>query len=156
MAEREGYVTRINCAPGSEFQVYLDDENGPLLAVDLLVQQTVAAALAVQEKVILPLEDPPRETTISRVQRYMPIPADRRPDCRVAGSAITGIATQVNAGTGKNHLEVFLTKDGKETQVLTQDLAVAAVCLAACIMGQGLEVESGGDHYITRVAVSSC
>src|SRR6202043_2614724 len=125
MAEREGYVTKIDCAPGSEFQVYLDDGNGPLLAVDLLVQQTVAAALAVQEKIILPLEDSTRVTTITRVRRYMPIPADRRSNCRVAGSKITGIATQVNADTGKSHLEVFLTKDGKETQVLTQDLTVA-------------------------------
>jgi len=151
MADPEGYVTKVDCTADSDFKVYLDDGSGPLFAVDLLVQQTVTAALAVQEKVILPLKDGLTIPTITRVQRAMPIAPHPRPDDRVA--AITGIATQTNAATGNSHLEVFLTKDGKETQVLTQDPAVVAVCLTACIMGQGLEVESGGDNYITRVVL---
>jgi hypothetical protein len=64
----EGRVEKIIYEVGGRFQVYVEGQRGPLAAKDLLVQQTLAIVLAVQEEVILPLKD----GFIQRIQRKNP------------------------------------------------------------------------------------
>ena len=112
MADPRGNVTKIHYKVGGSFDVFLDHQTTPLIAKDVLVRQTIAAVLAVQEEVTLPLKGG-KILRVERANAIPPRPSGSPPPPPGAGK-ITGIATQVDGHTGKSFFEVFFTVNKNE------------------------------------------
>ena len=152
MADPQGKVSKIQYKVGISFEVFLDNHVTALLTDDLFIQQTLAAALEVQEEVTLPLKD----GKIQRVERANPIPPNpggsTLPPPPGFGK-VTGIATQVDGASGKSFFEVFFTISGTEMQFHTFDVAAMALCLSACIGGHVLRLFADQSNVLKEVTL---